>query len=244
MKLEEENREKAGCCKSQVDSTQDSGCCSSQSATTSHPSCCCSGEEDIDEPCCCGYQEPVSKTGCCAQPEANPYSDCCKSRDMVDDANQVYQGDVASLEQIQGLLMEANNKYMRLYAEFDNFKKRAVKERVALSDKANEQTIKEILPIVDDFDRCITSLQGTQDKGQHIEGIKLIYDKLNSLLKRYGVTEITIEPGTTFNADLHEAIMQQPVDKPEMQGKIVSVVEKGYLINTYVLRFAKVIIGV
>ncbi|WP_243018189.1 MULTISPECIES: nucleotide exchange factor GrpE [Candidatus Cardinium] len=219
-----------GCCKEPIEKNQASGCCNSQ---TPNQPCCCNGEEAIHQPCCCGQQE------------ADPHVGCCQSADVIDDMHhQTCNAEIPSLEQLQKLLMEANNKYMRLYAEFDNFKKRQVKERIALTNKANEQTLKELLPIVDDFERCIMSLQGAQEAPQHIEGIKLIYDKLAGILKKYGVEEIAIEQGSVFNADLHEAIMQQPVDNPEMQGKIVSVVEKGYLINEYVLRFAKVIIGV
>lgn len=199
----------------------------------------------MPQPCCCGQQEIDAQTGCCSQQEKEPQPGCCKSADPLDSGHkEMFTSDITSLEQLQMLLMEANDKYVRLYAEFDNFKKRAAKERMAFTDKANEQTLKELLPIVDDFERCITALQGTQGATQHIEGIKLIYDKLCSVLKRYGVKEIAIEQGSAFNADLHEAIMQQPVDNLEMQGKIVAVVEKGYLIHEYVLRFAKVIIGV
>lgn len=240
MKLQDTDTNRTGCCKAPVDQNQTS--CYSEEATTP---CCCSGEETMDQPCCCGRQERESQGGCCNQQEKEPHTGCCKSADMLDDGHkQIFNSDMGSLEQLQTLLMEANDKYIRLYAEFDNFKKRAAKERIAFTDKANEQTLKELLPIVDDFERCIMALQGAEEALQHIEGIKLIYDKLCGVLKRYGVKEIEIEQGGAFNADLHEAIMQQPVDNQEMQGKIVAVVEKGYLIHEYVLRFAKVIIGV
>lgn len=229
MKLQDTHTNGTGCCKAPEDNNQ-TGYRNGE-ATTSQP-CCCSDQEAMPQPCCCGPQEPTSQTG------------CCKSADIDDRHKQLLHPDIDALEELQTLLKEANDKYVRLYAEFDNFKKRATKERIALTNKANEQTLKELLPIIDDFERCIMALEGKQEVVQHIEGIKLIYDKLCSLLTRYGVKEITIEQGSAFNADLHEAIMQQPVDNLEMQGKIVTVVEKGYLINEYVLRFAKVIIGV
>ncbi|CAH2559591.1 Protein GrpE [Cardinium endosymbiont of Oedothorax gibbosus] len=242
MKLQDTDTNRAGCCKGPVDESQTS--CSNEEATTRQP-CCCSGEETEPQPCCCGQQAAAPQADCCNQQAENPHTSCCKSADTLDDRHkQVCTPDVGSLEQLQTLLMEANDKYVRLYAEFDNFKKRAAKERMAFTDRANEQTLKELLPIIDDFERCIAALQGTQEALQHIEGIKLIYDKLCGGLKRYGVKEIAIEQGSVFNADLHEAIMQQPVDNLEMQGKIVAVVEKGYMIHEYVLRFAKVIIGV
>ncbi|WP_419241728.1 nucleotide exchange factor GrpE [Cardinium endosymbiont of Nabis limbatus] len=241
MKLQDTDTNRTGCCNKPVDKNQ-TGCCNE--ANTTYQPCCCSGEE-TPQPCCCGQQDIEAQTGCCSQPEPVAHGGCCQSGALLDDEHRpISTSDMGSLEQLQTLLMEANNKYLRLYAEFDNFKKRATKERIAFTDKANEQTLKELLPIVDDFERCIQSLQGAQEAVQHMEGIKLIYDKLCGILKRYDVKEIEITQGSVFNADLHEAIMQQSVDDVEMQGKIVAVVEKGYLIHEYVLRFAKVIIGV
>ncbi|WP_342265697.1 nucleotide exchange factor GrpE [Cardinium endosymbiont of Philonthus spinipes] len=242
MKLQDTDTNRTGCCKEPVHTSQ-SSCCNE--STTTRPSCCCSGEETTPQPCCCGAQEEVTQSGCCSHQEIEADTGCCRSADKLDDGHQQpFNPEISSSEQLQKLLMEANDKYVRLYAEFDNFKKRAAKERIAFTDKANEQTLKELLPIIDDFERCIAALQGSQEALQHIEGIKLIYDKLCGVLKRYGVEEIAITEGSAFNADLHEAIMQQPVDNLEMQGKIVAVVEKGYVIHEYVLRFAKVIIGV
>ncbi|MGI2261970.1 nucleotide exchange factor GrpE [Candidatus Cardinium hertigii] len=241
MKLQDTHTSKTGCCSSEVDTNQ-TNCCNGGTKTSQ--SCCCSGEESM-EPCCCGRQEVENQIHCGNPHETELHMGCCQSADRLDDADkQILNPDISSFQQLQSLLKETNDKYLRLYAEFDNFKKRAAKERIALTDKANEQTLKELLPIIDDFERCIMALQGRQAVVQDLEGIKLIYDKLCGLLKKYGVQEIAIEQGSVFNADLHEAIMQQPVDNLEMQGKIVTVVEKGYLINEYVLRFAKVIIGV
>lgn len=242
MKLQDTHTNGTGCCKEQADQNPKTGCCS-QETTTSQP-CCCSEEATWHEPCCCNPEDGATPTSCCSEAETEAQPCCVHEKDTGDQSSETLHPDINSLEVIKGLLKEANDKYVRLYAEFENFKKRATKERIALTDKANEQTLKELLPIKDDFERCIMALQGTQALGQHIEGIKLIYDKLGSLLRRHGVREIAIEQGSVFNEDLHEAIMQQPVDNLEMKGKIVTVVEKGYLINEYVLRFAKVIIGV
>ncbi|MGI2257340.1 nucleotide exchange factor GrpE [Candidatus Cardinium hertigii] len=242
MKLQDTHTNETGCCSSEVDKSQ-TACCNG-GPKTSQP-CCCSGEETMDQPCCCGRKEVENQINCGNPQETELHMGCCQSGGRLDDAHkQILNPDISSFDQLQLLLKETNDKYLRLYAEFDNFKKRATKEHIALTHKANEQTLKELLPIIDDFERCIMALQGTQAVVQHLEGIKLIYDKLCGLLRKYGVQEIAIEQGSAFNADLHEAIMQQPVDNMEMQGKIVTVVEKGYLINEYVLRFAKVIIGV
>ncbi|CDG49846.1 nucleotide exchange factor GrpE [Cardinium endosymbiont of Bemisia tabaci] len=242
MKLQDTHTNQTGCCASEVDKNQ-TDCCNGGTKTSE--SCCCSGEEIMDQPCCCSRQEVENQINCDNLQETELHMGCCQSRNRLDNADkQMSNPDISSFEQLQSLLKETNDKYLRLYAEFDNFKKRTTKEHRDRTDRDNKKILKELLPIVDDFERCMMALQGTQAVVQHLEGIKLIYDKLCGFLKKCGVQEIAIEQGSAFNADLHEAIMQQPVDNLEMQGKIVTVVEKGYLINEYVLRFAKVIIGV
>jgi molecular chaperone GrpE len=149
------------------------------------------------------------------------------------------------IQAIEKKLLESNDKYVRLYAEFDNFKKRTAKERIALTTHANEKTLRELLPIVDDFERSIAAWQQSQDAVQEAMqvGMQYIYDKLLAFLKKYGVEPMALEAGHAFDTDFHEAIMQKPAESPEMQGKISSVIEKGYLINGNVLRCAKVVIG-
>ncbi|MBX9889781.1 MAG: nucleotide exchange factor GrpE [Amoebophilaceae bacterium] len=188
-----------------------------------HGGGCCQEPEIKNENECCGG-------GCCSMDDTCADT-CCNSEDTAD-VN-------STLKELQEMVDTINDKYVRLYSEFDNFKKRTAKERLTLIDHANEKTLKELLTIVDDFER---SLAVAGDPSGEI-GTKLIYDKLVSLLKKFGVTTMPIEVGSLFDADLHEAIMQQPVENAEMKGKIITVTEKGYLMHENVLRFAKVVIG-
>ncbi|WP_339044048.1 nucleotide exchange factor GrpE [Cardinium endosymbiont of Tipula unca] len=229
--------------------TNSTGCCREQDIQ-SKKACCC-GDQDNQQTGCCREQDDQPQAGCCREQDDQPQSACCREPHgeeyygRSEDIEAVFNDDVQSLEHLQALLIAANDKYVRLYSEFENFKKRAAKEKMSLIDKANEQTLKELLPIIDDFERGMSVLRnehdGTQDAMQ--TGVKLIYDKLCVLLKRFGVQEMVLEEGSAFDADLHEAVMQKLVENPEMKGRVIAVVEKGYLIKEYVLRFAKVIIG-
>jgi molecular chaperone GrpE len=195
-----------------------------------------------EKECCRGQeaQNQVDGVGCCYSESAD--DQCLNNNHQTMDASNSEE----SLRKLQELLSAANDKYVRLYSEFENFKKRTAKERMTLIDSANGKTLKELLPIIDDFERGMTAWQeevyhDTQNAMQ--AGMKLIHDKLVSFLKKFGVKEMTLEQGSEFNADFHEAIMHKLVENPEMQGKIITVTEKGYLINGCVLRFAKVVIG-
>ncbi|ROT47006.1 nucleotide exchange factor GrpE [Candidatus Cardinium hertigii] len=217
---------------------------------------CCGSQKTKNRPCCCGAQEAQNATCCCesANEEASyqspngesPNGECKQINKAIDKAINGEDHAVDALEKLQALLVAANEKYIRLYSEFENFKKRVAKERIELIDKANEKTLKELMPIVDDFERGIAALQPEQEGAQHAmqEGIKLIYDKLCAFLKKFGVKEMALQEGSAFNTELHEAIMQKPVENPAMKGKIIAVVEQGYMLNAHVLRFAKVVIGV
>ena len=145
------------------------------------------------------------------------------------------------LKQLQDELAEAKDKYVRLYAEFENHRRRTAKEKQSLIFGANELLLKSLLPVLDDFERAEKSFKDISDK--EAEGFALIYSKYKKILEQYGVKPMEITQETSFNADLHEAITQLPVDDPEKKGKIVEVVEKGYLLNDKVIRFAKVVVG-
>ncbi len=144
-------------------------------------------------------------------------------------------------KKLQDDLSEAKDKYVRLYAEFDNHRRRTSKEKLELIQNANEQLIVALLPIIDDFDRAEKSSADNENSG--IEGFLLIKNKLGKVLDQYGVKVMEIEQGADFNPDFHEAITQVPSPDEAMKGKIVDVIEKGYLLNEKVIRFAKVVIG-
>lgn len=146
--------------------------------------------------------------------------------------------ETAALAKLQDELAESKDKYLRLYAEFENHRRRTAKERLDLIQSANEQLIKALLPVVDDFERAEKSLKELPEKTG--DGVLLIYQKLKKILDQYGVK--AMDAKGEFNPDLHEAITQIPGDESK-KGKIVDVVEKGYLLNDKVIRFAKVVVG-
>jgi Molecular chaperone GrpE (heat shock protein) len=145
------------------------------------------------------------------------------------------------LKKIQDELSEAKDKYIRLYAEFDNHRRRSAKEKLEMISSANEQLIKSLLPIADDFERAEKSFKEKNDK--EAEGFFLIQNKFKKVLEQYSVKPMDSGSGSEFNPDLHEAITQIPAPTEKLKGKIVDVVEKGYLLNDKVIRFAKVVIG-
>jgi molecular chaperone GrpE len=136
---------------------------------------------------------------------------------------------------------ELNDKFLRLYSEFDNFRKRTVKERIDLIKTASEDIIRTLLPVIDDLERALASMKDQSDNAS-FEGINLIYQKFKNILSQKGVEEIKTL-GETFNTDFHEAVTTIPSENEEQKGKVVEVIEKGYLINGKVIRFAKVIVA-
>ena len=144
-------------------------------------------------------------------------------------------------QKLQAELAESKDKYIRLYSEFENFRRRTSKEKLEMIQSANEQLIKALLPVVDDFERAEKSFREKNDKDS--EGFTLIQNKFKKVLEQYGVRPMNIERGAGFNPDLHEAITQIPAPDETLKGKIVDVVEKGYLLNEKVIRYAKVVVG-
>ena len=144
-------------------------------------------------------------------------------------------------KKLQDDLAEAKDKYVRLYAEFENHRRRTAKEKQELIFGANEQLLKALLPVMDDFERAEKSFKELNPK--EAEGFSLIQSKYKKILEQYGVKPMDIKEDTAFDADFHEAITQIPVKEDSQKGKIVEVIEKGYLLNDKVIRFAKVIVG-
>jgi molecular chaperone GrpE len=135
----------------------------------------------------------------------------------------------------------AKDKYLRLYSEFENFRRRTAKEKLEMVQSANEQLLKALLPVADDFERAEKSYK--EKNSQDGEGFLLIYTKFKKVLELYGVKVMDVKPGSDFNPDIHEAITQVPAPSAELKGKVVDVVEKGYLLTDKVIRFAKVVVG-
>lgn len=144
-------------------------------------------------------------------------------------------------EKLKEELEGAKDKYLRLYSEFENFRKRTSKEKLELIQSANEQLIKALLPVADDFERAENSFSDKNDK--ELAGFFLIHSKFRKVLELYGIKIMETGQGSDFDADFHEAISQVPAPLPELKGKIVDVVEKGYILNDKVIRYAKVVVG-
>ena len=150
--------------------------------------------------------------------------------------------DLSVEEQLTQDLANERDKYVRLFAEFENYKRRTTKERIESFKTANQEVLQAILPVVDDFDRALTEIKKTDDNVL-IVGVELIFEKLKSILISKGLEEVEIKAGDIFNADFAEAITQIPSPSPNLKGKIVDVIEKGYKLGDKIIRFPKVVIG-
>jgi molecular chaperone GrpE len=139
-------------------------------------------------------------------------------------------------------LAELNDKYMRLYAEFDNFRKRSAKERIELLKFAAEEIVRQLLPVLDDFERGFKSMTEVTDIAVLKQGQELIYNKFKNMLIQNGLQEMKVV-GELFNPEFHDAITNVPAPSEDMKGKVVEEVEKGYYLNGKVIRHAKVIVG-
>ena len=145
-------------------------------------------------------------------------------------------------EILSNQLAEANDKFARLFAEFDNYKKRTSKERVELIQTAGQTVISKLLTVLDDFDRALHAMTGTQDVDAVKEGVELVNNKFRKILENEGLKEMSVM-GEVFDADFQEAITTIPAPSEEMKNKVIDVVEKGYTLNDKVIRFANVVIG-
>lgn len=139
-------------------------------------------------------------------------------------------------------IAELNDKLLRLYSEFDNYRKRTIKEKQELSKTAAEQLITDLLPVVDDFDRAIKSFESTDNLDAVKEGVQLIYSKFRTILTGKGLQEITTM-GQPFDTDQQEAIAHIPAPTEDLKNKVVDEVQKGYKLHDKVIRFAKVVVG-
>jgi molecular chaperone GrpE len=150
-------------------------------------------------------------------------------------------GDESELEKLRAAVAEKEDKYLRLYAEFDNFRRRNAKERIELIQTAGKEVITSLLEIMDDCDRAERVMNKSEDIAAVREGVQLVFNKLRRTMVSKGLKEMECI-GTDFNADLHEAITEVPVPAGQA-GKVIDQVEKGYYLNDKIIRFAKVVVG-
>ncbi|MFV0590404.1 MAG: nucleotide exchange factor GrpE [Draconibacterium sp.] len=146
------------------------------------------------------------------------------------------------IEELSAKLEEMKDRHLRLQAEFDNFRKRTLKEKADLIKSGGETVLVNILPVIDDFERALDSMKDVPDEDAGKQGILLIYAKFKEFLKQNNVKEIEAL-NQVFDVDMHEAITKIPAPSEELKGKVVDVIQKGYCLNDKVIRFAKVVIG-
>ena len=158
----------------------------------------------------------------------------------IDDTPEV-EG-VSEEEQLKEELAKEKDKFLRLFADFENFKRRTAKERIELFKTANQDVMVSLLPVLDDFDRAYSEISKTAEKDL-LKGVELISNKLKSTLVAKGLEEVEVNVGDTFNADMHEAITQIAAPTPKLKGKIIDIVEKGYKLGDKIIRFPKVVTG-
>ena len=189
----------------------------------------------------------INQNYCIMDKEIN--EDVEKNEDLGSENNPVAEekqelaanGDESEITRLKEELENTKDKYIRLYSEFENFRKRTAKEKLELIQSGNEQLIKNLLPVADDFERAENAFIDKSDP--NLSGFFLIFSKFKKVLEIYGVKAMDSSTGSEFDADFHEAISQAPSPDPELKGKIIDVIEKGYLLNDKVIRYAKVVVG-
>ncbi len=181
-----------------------------------------------------------------AQEKAEEKNQTAKSRKKKKATNKKVSKETKPEEKIGELeenLAELNDKYLRLFSEFDNYRKRTTKERLELIDTASSDVISELLPIMDDFERAFKANDAKSEAEQsNLEGFKLIYNKLKGTLNRRGLESMKAI-GEPFDTDFHEALTNIPAPSEDLKGKVVDEIEKGYTLKGKVIRFAKVVVG-
>jgi molecular chaperone GrpE len=140
-------------------------------------------------------------------------------------------------------ITKEKDKFLRLFAEFENYKRRTSKERIELFKTANQELMTVLLPVLDDFERALAHIEDDKEAEELRKGVLLIYQKLLTTLEQKGLTVADAKSGDTFDAEIHEAITQIPAPSKKMKGKIVDVIEKGYKLGEKTIRFPKVVIG-
>lgn len=169
-------------------------------------------------------------------------SEVSNSEEETDESSESDKISLTDEDKLKAEAAEWQNKYLRLYAEFDNFKRRTSKERLELLQIAGKDVIVDLLPVLDDFERAQKSMETANEIIAIKEGVKLVHHKLKGILNQKGLKEME-SIGKEFDADLHEGITSIPASSDNLKGKVIDELEKGYLLNDKVIRFAKVIIG-
>lgn len=189
-----------------------------------------SGMENNQEPV---EEQPANESN---EAPADTVSDKKSKRFKIRHAN-----DKKALEEEKAKFAELNDKYLRLFSEFDNHRKRTAKEKLDLTATASENVIKDILPVLDDFERALQNMEKNGNEAD-LQGVTLIFNKLKDTLKKKGLEEIEAMDAD-FNTDEHEALTMIPAPEEDKKGKVLDVIQKGYKLNGKVIRFARVVVG-
>jgi len=146
------------------------------------------------------------------------------------------------VDKLKEALDKEKNNFLRLFAEFENYKKRTSKERIELFSTASRELMTALLPVLDDFERGLNEIEKSSEDGL-LQGMQLIYNKFKNTLNQKGLKELEVKQGDVFDAEIHEAISQIPAPSKKLKGKIIDVVEKGYKLGETIIRFPKVVLG-
>ena len=174
--------------------------------------------------------------------DQNPIENIGNNTDDLDAAIEERVEEISREEQLTQDLASEKDKFLRLFAEFENYKRRTARERIELFKTANQDVLLALLPVLDDFDRALSEIKKTDDNIL-IQGVELIQEKLKNTLVSKGLEQVDVNVGDAFDADFAEAITQIPAPSDKMKGKIVDILEKGYKLGDKIIRFPKVVIG-
>ena len=180
----------------------------------------------------------MSKEENIKEEEINNIDDLAQVEENQDTAEEVVKEEPTAEELIQ----IEKDKFLRLFAEFENYKKRTTRERIELFKTAGQDLMTSLLPIMDDFDRGLSEIKKAKDK-ELLKGMQLISDKLKNTLTQKGLSPIEVKLGDAFDAEIHEAITQIPAPSDDMKGKVIDCVEQGYKMGDKIIRYPKVVIG-
>jgi len=170
-------------------------------------------------------------------------------QEVVEDQIDATQNETVEVEEqtveekLHGELKQEKDKFLRLFAEFENYKRRTSKERVELFKTAGEDVMVSMLPVLDDFERALSHIEDDKEAEELRKGVLLIYQKMFTTLEQKGLSVVEVSQGDVFNADDHEAVTQIAAPSKDLKGKIIDVIEKGYKLGDKVIRFPKVVIG-
>lgn len=167
-------------------------------------------------------------------------SDSTENKEEV--LEEIQEDSVDELEELQIQVEKEKDRNLRLFAEFENFRKRTARERIELFKTAGEEIMLSLLPVLDDFERALKEHEKREDDG-YFTGVKLIYNKFRDTLQAKGLEPIEVKPGDTFDVDTHEAVTKIPAPEKKLKGKIVDAIERGYTLNGKIIRYPKVVVG-